>query len=47
MSLTQSIKERLDSWLHMLIEANGADLHIKSNSQIHARIKSDIVLLSN
>ncbi len=47
MSLTQNIKERLDSWLHMLIEANGADLHIKSNSQIHARIKSDIVLLSN
>ena len=47
MSLTQNIKERLDAWLHMLIEADGADLHIKSNSQIHARIKSDIVLLSN
>jgi twitching motility protein PilT len=47
MSLTQNIKQRLDSWLNMLIEANGADLHIKSNSQIHARIKSDIVLLSN
>jgi len=47
MSLTQSIKDRLDGWLQMLIEANGADLHIKSNSQIHARIKSDIVLLSN
>jgi len=47
MSLTQNIKQRLDSWLQMLIEANGADLHIKSNSQIHARIKSDIVLLSN
>ncbi|GIU00026.1 twitching motility protein PilT [Sulfurovum sp. TSL6] len=47
MSLTQNIKERLDAWLHMLIEANGADLHIKSNSQIHARIKSEIVLLSN
>jgi len=47
MSLTQNIKQRLDSWLHMLIEANGADLHIKSNSQIHARIKSEIVLLSN
>ncbi|GIT97651.1 type IV pilus twitching motility protein PilT [Sulfurovum sp. TSL1] len=47
MPLTQNIKERLDSWLHMLIEANGADLHIKSGSQIHARVKSDIVLLSN
>lgn len=47
MSLTQSIKDKLDAWLQMLIEANGADLHIKSNSQIHARIKSDIVLLSN
>lgn len=47
MSLTQSIKDKLDAWLQMLIEANGADLHIKSNSQIHARIKGDIVLLSN
>lgn len=32
--------------LNMLIEADGADLDLKSNSQIHARIKSDIVLLS-
>ena len=47
MSLTQNIKQRLDAWLQMLIEANGADLHIKSNSPIHARIKSEIVLLSN
>lgn len=47
MSLTQNIKQRLDSWLHLLIEADGADLHIKSNSPIHARVKSDIVLLSN
>jgi len=46
MSLTQNIKQRLDSWLRMLIEADGADLHIKSNSPIHARVKSDIVLLS-
>ncbi len=47
MSLTQNIQQRLDSWLYMLIEADGADLHLKSDSQIHARIKSDIVLLSN
>ena len=47
MSLTQNIQQRLDSWLYMLVEADGADLHLKSNSQIHARIKSDIVLLSN
>ncbi len=47
MSLTQNIQQRLDSWLQMLIEADGADLHLKTNSQIHARIKSDIVLLSN
>jgi len=46
MSLRQNLQQRLDSWLYMLIEAEGADLHIKSNSQIHARIKSDIVLLS-
>jgi twitching motility protein PilT len=30
----------------MLIEVGGADLHLKSNSPIHARIKSDIALLS-
>lgn len=47
MSLIQNIQQRLDSWLYMLIEADGADLHLKSNSQIHARVKSDIVLLSN
>ena len=47
MSLTQNIQQRLDSWLRMLIESDGADLHLKSNGQIHARIKSDIVLLSN
>jgi twitching motility protein PilT len=46
MSLTQNIQQRLDAWLYMLIEAEGADLHLKSNSPIHARIKSDIVLLS-
>ncbi|WP_373028415.1 type IV pilus twitching motility protein PilT [Sulfurovum sp.] len=47
MSLTQNIQQRLDSWLYMLIEAEGADLHLKSNGKIHARVKSDIVLLSN
>lgn len=46
MSLMQNIKQRLDSWLNMLIDVNGADLHIKSNSQIRARLKSEIVLLS-
>ena len=43
----ESMLERLNSWLEMLIEAEGADLHIKSRSQIHARLKGDIVLLSN
>ena len=43
----QDIQKRLDNWLTMLIEAEGADLHIKSDSTIHARVKSDIVLLSN
>lgn len=41
-----SIKERLNIWLTMLVEADGADLYIKSNSAIHARVKSDVVLLS-
>jgi len=47
MSLTQNLEQRLNSWLTMVIEADGADLHIKSNSPIRARVKSDIVLLSN
>ena len=34
-------------WLEMLISIEGADLHIKSNSPLHARLKSDIILLSN
>ena len=46
MSLTHNLEQRLNAWLGMLIEAEGADLHIKSNSPIRARVKSDIVLLS-
>ena len=46
MSLTQNTEQHLQSMLNMLIEVQGADLHIKSNSQIHARVKSEIVLLS-
>ncbi len=47
MSLSnQKIKKQLNIWLNMLIEAEGADLLIKSNSTIHARVKSDVVLLS-
>ncbi|MGB5505374.1 MAG: PilT/PilU family type 4a pilus ATPase [Sulfurovum sp.] len=46
MSLTLSLEEKLNDWLTMLIEADGADLHIKSDSQIRARIKSEIVLIS-
>ncbi len=39
--------EKLNTWLTILIKADGADLHIKSNSKIRARVKDDIVLLSN
>ena len=43
---SNDIIKQLDIWLKMLVEAEGADLHIKSDSAIHARFKSDIVLLS-
>ena len=43
----QNIKERLDTWLARLLEAEGSDLHLKSNSNIRARIKGDILLLSD
>ncbi len=47
MSLSkQEVIEQLNVWLNMLIEVEGADLHIKSDSAIRARVKSDIVLLS-
>jgi len=38
--------EKLDTWLNMLIEVEGADLHIKTNGYIHARVRDEIVLLS-
>ncbi|TET89038.1 MAG: PilT/PilU family type 4a pilus ATPase [Sulfurovum sp.] len=44
--VNQDVMKQLDVWLTMLIEVEGADLHIKSNSAIRARVKSDIVLLS-
>ncbi len=42
----QDILKQLNIWLTMLIEAEGSDLHIKSNSPIRTRLKNDIVLLS-
>lgn len=41
-----TIQQELNRWLYMLIDAQGADLHIKSNSPLYARLKSDIVMLS-
>ena len=46
MSSVQTIEQKLNAWLHMLIDVGGADLHIKNNSPIRARLKSEIVLLS-
>ena len=46
MSLKPSLEQRLNSWLIMLVEAEGADLHIKSDSPVRARVKSEIILLS-
>ena len=39
--------EKLNSWLRMLIDVEGADLHIKTDSTIRARVRDEIVLLSN
>jgi len=38
---------KLNSWLNKLIEVGGADLHLKSNRPVHARVKSDIAILSH
>ena len=38
--------EKLNKWLNMLIEVEGADLHIKTGGQIRARVRDDIVSLS-
>jgi len=39
--------KQLNTWLQMLIEVEGADLHIKTDSSIHARVRDGIVLLSS
>ncbi len=39
--------DKLDTWLQMLIEVEGADLHIKTESYVHARVRDEIVLLSS
>ena len=41
----EEVEERLNRWLYMLISIEGADLHIKSNSPLYTRLKSDIVQL--
>lgn len=38
---------QLNAWLTLLIEKDGIDLHIKSNAPVKARIKGDILLLSD
>ena len=38
--------EKLNKWLRMLIEVEGADLHIKTDGQIRARVRDNIVPLS-
>ncbi|MCF6205827.1 MAG: hypothetical protein L3J47_02875 [Sulfurovum sp.] len=42
----ENIQETLNRWLTMLISVEGVDLHLKTNSHIHARYKSNIVKLS-
>jgi twitching motility protein PilT len=37
---------KLNQWLRMLIDVEGADLHIKTDGHIRARVKDNIVLLS-
>jgi len=41
-----NIIKKLNAWLIMLIDINGTDLHIKTNSAIRARVQGDILLLS-
>ena len=40
------IRQKLDRWLTTLIRAKGSDLHLKTGSPVHARVKGNIVLLS-
>jgi len=39
-------QKQLESWLHLLIKKGGTDLHIKSNSHLHARVRTEITKLS-
>ena len=45
-SLTFEMTERLKGYLSKLIERNGSDLHIKSNSTVKGRVAGDIVEIS-
>lgn len=45
-SLTFEMTEKLKGYLHKLIERNGSDLHIKSNSTVKGRVAGDIVEIS-
>ncbi len=44
--ITQNELQQLNAWLFMLIDIDGTDLHIKSGSDIRARVKGDILPLS-
>ena len=50
--MTQALDKKtliklLDTWLALLIEKNGTDLHIKSKAPVKARIKGEIISLSD
>ncbi len=44
---TEDAMGKLNSWLSMLIDVEGADLHIKTDGSIRARVRDEIVLLSS
>ena len=43
---TKEAMDKLNEWLRMLIEVEGADLHLKTGGQIRARVWDNIVPLS-
>ncbi len=45
--LTFEVTDRVRGYLHKLIELGGSDLHIKAGSPIRARVKGDIIILSD
>ena len=41
------MKEKLQQYLHKLIEVNGSDLHLKAGSSVHMRVNGELLAVKD